>query len=91
MNSNNEWNEFLESLINDALKEYQNTREFEFLKEKQEQINARLLEAYPEKTNPLIYELAFETGLDEERKNEFVYRQGMKDCIFLLKELGVLA
>ena len=91
MSNHEEWNEFLGNLFDKALKHYQTTKEYEYLKEKREQLNAQLLDAYPEDKNPFLYNFAFETGLDEERKTEFIYRQGLKDCVFLLKELGVLA
>jgi len=91
MNNHQEWTEFLGNMFNNVLKEYQATKEYEFLKEKQEQLDARICEAYPDDKHPLVYDLAFEVGLDAERKAESLYRQGMSDCIFLLKELGVLA
>ena len=91
MNNHNELNAFLENLFNNALEKYQHTNEFNFLNEKREQLDERMLKAYPEKDNPLVYEFAFELGLDVERQSEYVYRQGLKDCVFLLKELGVLA
>ena len=91
MSKHEEWSEFLGNLFDNASKRYQTTKEYEYLKEKREQLDAQLFEAYPEDENPFLYNFAFEVVLDEERKTEFVYRQGFKDCVFLLKELGVLA
>jgi len=91
MDKRQEWNGFMENMFNNALKECQTTKEYEFLKEKQEQLDARMSEAYPDDKHPLVYDFAFEIGLDAERKTEILYRQGIKDCVFLLKELGVLA
>jgi len=90
MSNREEWNEFLGNLFDNALKAYQTTKEYEFLKEKQEQLDKRMFEVYPEDTHPLVCDFAFEIGLDTERKAEYLYRQGMKDCVFLLNELGVL-
>ncbi len=91
MSNHEELNEFWGNLFNNALKDYETTKEYEYLKEKQEQLDTQIFEAYPEDKNPLLYNFAFEIGLDAERKTEFIYRQGLKDCVFLLKELGVLA
>jgi hypothetical protein len=91
MSNHEEWSEFLGHLFNNALKDYRTTKEHEFLEEKREQLDAQVFEAYPEDKNPLLYSFAFETGPGAERKTEYIYRQGLKDCVFLLKELGILA
>ena len=91
MNNQKELDSFLENLFNNALEKYHDSKEHGFSKEKREQLDERMFKAYPEKDYPLVYEFAFELGLDMERKNEYIYRQGLKDCVFLLKELGILA
>ena len=91
MTRQKEWNEFLENLFNNAINECQDTEEYRLSKEKQKLLSDRLFEEYPQEKNPLVYEHAFEIVLIEEHKNEFIYRQGLKDCVFLLKQLGVLA
>jgi len=91
MNKHEELNEFLARLFDNALNGYRATNEYEFLKEKREQLDERMFAAYPADENPLVYDFAFEAGLDAERKTEFIYRQGLKDCVLLLKEFGVLA
>ena len=90
MSNHEELNEFLENLFSNALDAYRNTKEYSFLEEKREQFDAQMFDAYPEKEHPLVWNFAFEIALDMERKAGFIYRQGMTDCIFLLKELGVL-
>lgn len=90
MKNQEELNQFLEELFSGALKAFEKTNDFQYLKEKKEQFNIRL-EEQGESTRKFLEEYAFETGLDDERKTEFVYRQGIKDGIWLLKRLGVLA
>ena len=90
MTNKEQLNEFMENLFENALETYKNTKEYIFLQEKQEQFKERLIEK--ESANDEFLEnYAFEIGLDAERKNEFVYQQGMKDCVWLLKSIGVLA
>ena len=90
MTNQEEWNEFLGNLFNNAILEYQDSNEFKFLREKQEQLDKRISEKYPESKEEFYDNFAFEMGLDAERKTEFLYRKGLKDCIFILKNLGVL-
>lgn len=90
MNNQEELNEFLEQLLSGALKTFEKTNESQYLNEKKEQFNIRL-EEQGESSRKFLEEYAFELGLDDERRTEFIYRQGIKDCIWLLKRLGVLA
>jgi len=90
MSNQEEWNEFLGNLFNNAIQEYQDSDEFKFLREKREQIDKRLSEKHLEEKEKFYDDFVFEMGLDEERKTEVLYRKGLKDCIFILKELGVL-
>ena len=90
MSNQEEWNLFLESLFTNAFESYGKTKESEYLKEKQEQLDVRL-EQHENAGKQFLEEYLFQMGLDAERKTEFVYRQGIKDGIWLLKNLGVLA
>ena len=38
----------------------------------------------------MVDEVLFELGVAAEREAELLYRQGLKDCVWLLKNLGVL-
>jgi len=90
MSNHEEWNEFMENLFGNALKDYQDTNEYKFLREKREQLDNQIIEKYPDDKQAFYEKFAFEMALDEERKTEFVYRKGLKDCVFILKELGIL-
>ena len=91
MTTHKEWNEFLEILFSSALFEYRNSEEYQRIKEKREQIDARIAERFSNEDVVFYEECAFELLLDEERKHEFIYRKGITDCVVILKELGVLA
>ena len=91
MSKHKEWDEFLESLFCEAFEEYQDTKKYEISREKLNPLNVRLVKEYPEEKNALVYEYIFENGLHAEHKNEFLYLQGLKDCVFLLKKLGIIA
>lgn len=91
MSNQEEWNEFLENIFNNALNEYQNTNEYTFLKEKREQLEERLTEKFLEDKQKFLDNCSFEIYLDAERKMQFLYQQGFKDCVEILKNLGVLA
>ena len=39
----------------------------------------------------MIDEVLLELGLGQKRETELIYRQGLKDCVWLLGNLGLLA
>lgn len=83
-----EWQDFLEQLFNQAVELYKETPESAYLKEKRKQLDARMAELTLE--SKFVDDYIFEIGLDNDRKAEFIYRQGMKDCVWLLRTLEVL-
>ena len=89
MEKQEEWSYFLQEMFSRTLEEYRKTDQYTYLKEKREQLNARMEALTLE--NELLDEYLYERELDDERRAEFAYRQGMKDCIGLLKALQVLA
>ena len=91
MSNRKEWNEFVNNLFSNALKEYQSTKEYEYLQEKHTHIDEILRTNLSVDNNKIVENCMFELGLDAERQTDFIYHKGLKDCIFILKELGVLA
>lgn len=83
-----EWSFFLQEMFTRTLEEYQKTDQYTYLKEKREQLSARVESLAEEKK--LLDDYLLECGLDEECRAEFAYRQGMKDCVKILKALEVL-
>ena len=39
----------------------------------------------------MVEEVLFELGVAADHESESLYQQGLKDCVWLLKNLGVLA
>ena len=90
MTNNQEWNEFLNNLISNAIRAHKETKEGEYLSQRQAQIDEMLTTNLTEDEKFFVDEILFELGLAAERETEIVYHQGLKDCVWLLKNLGVL-
>ena len=91
MSKDEEWNEFLGNLLSCALKELQATKEYEYRRKQQEHIDEMLTTNLTRDQKDMIDEVLFELGVAQEREAELVYRQGLKDCIWLINNLGLLA
>ena len=91
MSNNQEWIEFLHSLLSNAIAEHKSSKEYEYLRLRQEQIDELLTDGLTENDKAFVEDVLFELGVIAEREAEVVYQQGLKDCIWLLKRLGVLA
>lgn len=84
------WDEYLESMEGIADKEFRNSSEYACQQEKWEVLDQWMESLYPEEKKKFFENCAFEQRLDTERKQAYFYRQGMRDCIGILKNLGVL-
>lgn len=91
MTNQEEWNEFINNLVTNAIADSKNAKECECWKTRQEQIDEFLTANLTVEHKAFMEEILFETSLNAERNTESVYRQGLKDCVWLLKCLGVLA
>ena len=91
MTNPEQWNEFLDSLISNAMQTHHLSRECEYLKQRQAQIDEMLTTHFDDDQKIFVEEILFEFGLAAERETEIVYRQGLKDCVWLLKNLNVLS
>jgi hypothetical protein len=91
MIKNKEWDNFLNNLLNNAIEKYKETTEYEYIKKQQEEIDMLLNCNLTSDEKELVEECLFDIGLICERETEIVYKQGMKDCVCILKNLGVLA
>jgi len=91
MTNTEEWNEFLENLHSNAIVIYKKTPEYRRQKQRQEQIDDMLSNELTRDQKHFVEEILLELGIANEREAEIVYRQGLKDSVWLLKNLGVLA
>lgn len=91
MNRYEEWNEFLENLFSSTLKQYNNSREYEYQKLWQKQLDEFLEKNLTAKQKQLVEEILLEIFLAAENESKTYYQQGIKDGIWLLKNMEVLA
>ena len=90
MNNKQEWNEFTNKMLSNAIEDYRNSEEYKHIKEKKEHINEMLTNNLMKDEKEFVEEVVFELGMMSERETEVVYRQGFKDCVWLLKNLGLV-
>lgn len=91
MNRHEEWNDLLNCLQENALKHYQTTPEYELRKARQELIDDMLYCELMDDQQKVIEEIIGELLSFQAREADLLYRQGIKDGIWMLKSLGVLA
>ena len=90
MDNSYERRRFMGSLLNKAMEEYQDTGEYKRAEERIRNIEAQISKDCPEDKKPLVYKLMFEMDLEADFRAQFFYKQGMKACVFMLRELGML-
>lgn len=91
MTSREEFNSFVECLLKRAVEEFQTTEQYRLLNEKLEQIE-RDCETMLTKDGQDFAAECFELILSVDGQQEqYIYRKGLKDCVAILKSLGVLA
>ncbi len=91
MNRNEEWNEFLGNLLSCALEGLKGTKEYEYRSVRQEYLDEMLSTNLTKDEKDMVDEVLLELGTAAEHETELLYRQGFKDCVWLLKNVGVLA
>ena len=86
-----EWDEFLSNLHTEAISIHRSTIEHEYQKQRRQEIDMLLYTNLLDEQKRLVDEILGELGLANERESEVVYQQGLRDSVWLLKHLGVLA
>ena len=82
---------FVEQLLDNAEKNFKATEQYKLLQEKLDQMN-RDCDTMLTKDEKDFVVTCFELILDVEGQKEYyIYRKGLEDCISILRELGVLA
>lgn len=91
MTSKEEFDFFVDQLFENAVKEFKETEQYNLLKEKLEQMDRDCDMMFQEEEKDFAIE-CFELIMSADSQEKcFVYRKGLKDCVMILKELGVLA
>lgn len=91
MDRTEEWIFFIAQLQESALKEYHGTREYELRKTRQAHLDDMMSNELTAEQRGFMEEILFEIISFHDRESDLLYQQGMKDCVWLLKNLGVLA
>ena len=86
-----EWNEFLEKLMACTVENFKGTKEYEYQQQRRGQIDDMFTTNLIADEKSLVDEVLFELGVNADYKTQRLYQQGMRDCVWLLKNLGVLA
>ena len=90
MTNQEEWNEFLDNLLSNAIKLHRESKEYEYQKRWQTQIDEFLSGDLTADQKLFVDEILIELNLFARRESEIVYHQGIKDCVWLLKILGII-
>jgi len=91
MSVNKEFDFFVDELLSRAVEEFKSTDEYDLLKEKLDAMERDCDTMFTKEEKDFAIE-CFELILEVDSKEEqYVYRKGLQDCVFILKNLGVLA
>lgn len=85
------WNRLVENLRSDALESYRKTTEYEYIEKQREEIDLLFRDNLTSDEKELVEECIFELGVMADHESRVVYNQGIKDCVWLLRNLGVLS
>ena len=86
-----EWDEFLLRLRLRHWEEFKKTREYEDRKQREEELERLLADNLSEAEKRMVDDVLWEQGMMAEREGADLYVQGMRDCVWMLKTIGVLA
>lgn len=91
MTRQNDWDEILDKLFFKALDGRKSTREYGYIQRHREEIGEIFASNLKPEQQCFVEEII--DGLDDiqQREAQLAYRQGMTDCVWLLKALGMLA
>lgn len=90
MTLSKEYNFFMDELLNRAIEAFQSTEQYKLLQEKLKRMDDDCETMFTKEAHDFATE-CFELILHvESQEEQFVYRKGFQDCVWLLKTLGVL-
>lgn len=89
MNRTEEWEFFVHQLQERALKEHHATREYELHKTRQAHLDDMMSNELTTDQRVCIEEILYEIISFHDHEADLLYQQGMKDCVWVLKNLGV--
>ena len=90
MNFSENWDTFVQTLAAHAVGTYRNSSEYEYYRHRQKDMDEILTNSLVEDEKELVDEVLLELEARADREIEVVYRQGLRDCLMILKALGAL-
>ena len=90
MNFSDEWETFTQALVARAVGNYRNSEEYTYYRHRTKDIDELLSNSLCEDEKELVDKILFELDAAADRETEVVYRQGLRDGVFILKSLGML-
>ncbi len=90
MDKKSVWNDFVENLIDFNVAEYEKTQEYQLRHNRELHIDEMLTTNLTKREKVMVEEVLFELGTASECDAVRLYQQGMKDCVMVLKQLGVI-
>ena len=90
MTKSEEWDEFLNNMISVGIDNYKKTTEYNYIKKQRKHIDDILRDNLTVDQKTMVEECIFELCVAKECESEMLYKQGMTDCVFILKCLGIL-
>lgn len=90
MNFSDEWEAFTQTLVARAIGNYRNSEEYTYYRHRAKDIDELLSNSLCEDEKDLVDKVLFELDAAADRETEVVYRQGLRDGVFILKSLGML-
>ncbi|WP_317856052.1 hypothetical protein [Chakrabartyella piscis] len=84
------WQDFIDSLIGQHFENYKKTKESILWSNRMEHIDEMLTTNLTQDEKIMVEEVLFETGEQQEHYADILYEQGMKDCVMILKNMGVI-
>lgn len=91
MNKDLIWNEILHTMINSAQQDQKATPEYQYRCLRQEHMKQILQNCLLKEDWEFLEEVLAELDTAAAQDSAAAYRQGMRDCVWMLKNLGVFA
>lgn len=85
-----EWDEFIMRLRLRHWEESKKTREYDYRRQREEELDGLLEDNLSKEEKDLVDSVIWELGLAAEHEGAELYTQGMRDCVWMLRTLGVL-
>ena len=91
MSNREEFEFFVEEMLNNAVKTFRETAQYRLLQEKLDQMDRdcdTMLAEDEKEFAAECFELLSDAG---DQQEHYIYRKGLQDCVSVLKHLGVLS